>query len=186
MFKKINFYQLVITIVAVLFASALVVYGWTAPAGEPPGNDVPSPINTGADGQIKQGGLSVGSALGATSTGFSVLNGNSAFGTTTTKDKGAGTFGFLNTQDVWLRDANGGTGAWASTLGGSGGIDIYQCPRKYSCDDGQAISGDWASYGCIGQISSISTCTQIWWTGARPTPSRSCNNNCIYVGKTGG
>ncbi len=123
MFKKINFYQLTITIIAVLFASALVVYGWTAPVGSPPGNDVEPPINTGLTGQIKQGGLSVGSALGATSTGLAVINGNSVFGTTTVRTKGGSTYGFLNTQDVWLRDANGGIGGWASGLGGSGNIE---------------------------------------------------------------
>ncbi len=70
-----------------------------------------------------------------------------------------------------------------TTSGGSGGgtpsIDIYQCPSKTSCDDGQVVSGDWASFGCNGQISSISTCSNRWWNSG----SRSCTNACTYLGK---
>lgn len=166
MFNKLNFYQLLITIVAVLFASALVVYGWTAPVGSPPDNDVFPPITTGSTGQIKQGGLSVGSALGATSTGFSVLNGNSTFGTTTIKNKGTGTFGFLNAQDVWLRDANGGAGAWASDTTGCACVGSNLSLNTGTSPCWTSYSGGNSNYPHCGQI-----CTPAGWKNMAPCGS---------------
>ena len=122
MSKKLNLYQLIITVVAVLFASALVVYGWTAPTGAPPGNDVSPPINTGSTGQIKEGGLSVANTPTISNIGFRVITGNLAIGSSSTAVSKSGIFdGFINASDVWVRDANGGAGAWASALGGGGG-----------------------------------------------------------------
>lgn len=43
--------------------------------------------------------------------------GNVSIGTAGSHTK-AGQNGFLDVQDAWLRDANGGSGAWASALGG--------------------------------------------------------------------
>ena len=98
-----------------MFASAMVVYGWTAPAGGPPGNDVEPPINTGGVGQVKQGGLTLGSVAGV-QLGLGVLNGNVGIGTITpTSSKGIG--GYLDVKDVYLRDVS----KWASELGGGGG-----------------------------------------------------------------
>jgi len=45
-------------------------------------------------------------------------NGNVGIGTTNPQTK-AGESGLLDVQDVWLRDANGGSGAWASESGGA-------------------------------------------------------------------
>jgi len=119
MFKKINFYQLSITIIAVLFASAIMVYGWTAPVGAPPGNDVPPPINVSSTLQVKDGPLFVSNIPNSLNFGLSVLSGNLIVGSTTvTVQKGNVFNGYINSKDVWLRDANGGAGAWASQSGG--------------------------------------------------------------------
>ncbi len=75
---------------------------------------------------------------------------------------------------VLISDANG-----LASWGGTDSVDIYKCPNNYSCDDGQYINGDWASYGCIGQISSISSCTNAWHLHG----SKSCSNVCTYLGK---
>ncbi|MCR4275761.1 MAG: hypothetical protein NUV83_03440, partial [Candidatus Wolfebacteria bacterium] len=115
MFKKINFYQILITIVAVILTSAAIAYGWTAPVAGPPGNDTEPPINTGLTGQIKQGGLTLGSVAGV-QLGLGVLNGNVGIGTITPNpSKGIG--GYLDARDVYLRDVS----KWASELGGGGG-----------------------------------------------------------------
>jgi len=45
-------------------------------------------------------------------------DGNIGIGTTTPEIKATGS-GYVDTQDVWLRDANGGSGGWASEAGGA-------------------------------------------------------------------
>ena len=52
----------------------------------------------------------------------------------------------------------------------AGGIQLYQCPKDLS-----GGAEKWMSYGCLGQISSLSTCTNEAWTGGRVTPvTRQC------------
>jgi len=98
--KKINIYQLVITVVAVLFASALVVYGWSAPAGPPPGNDVPPPINVGSSSQMKLGNLGIGQNPTSSKTGI------------------------IDVNDVWIRSIS----KWASDVvaGSTVGMGIVE------------------------------------------------------------
>jgi hypothetical protein len=52
---------------------------------------------------------------------------------------------------------------------------LYQCPQKTTCDNGQIISGDWASFGCVGQIGNVSQCYQVWYPGGF------CANNCTLI-----
>ncbi|GEM_PF-7069515 len=121
MFKKINFYQILITIVAVILTSAAIVYGWTAPVGGPPGNDVAPPINIGSTAQTKLGGLILGTGLSFSQTALSIPIGNLAIGNSIATIK-PGRGGFLDVNDVWIRDAM----KWASDLGGgSGGFSYY-------------------------------------------------------------
>jgi len=121
MFKKINFYQILITIFAVILASAAIAYGWTAPTGVPPGNDVEAPINTGLTGQIKEGGLSVANTPTISNVGLRVITGNLVIGSSSPAVSKSGIFDeFISARDVWIRDANNGAGAWASSLGGGG------------------------------------------------------------------
>ncbi len=63
--------------------------------------------------------------------------------------------------------------------GGTLSIDVWKCPDTGSCDDGQAVTGAWASFGCNGQVTSVSICRQQWFNGG----SQSCTNNCTYLGK---
>lgn len=87
MLKKINLYQLVVTITAVLFASALIVYGWTAPAGFPPNNDVEPPINIGPTAQTKLGGFILGTGLSSGQTALNIPIGNVGIGISTPSTK---------------------------------------------------------------------------------------------------
>ncbi len=155
MFKKINFYQLTITITAVLFASTLVVYGWTAPVGSPPGNDVLPPINTGLTAQAKLGGLIIGTGISSSQTALSIPIGNLAIGTSTAMTK-PGQGGFLDVKDAWLRDANGGIGGWASALGGGGALALdpskfYTRPAANVAGQLDCLTGDTMISGsCVG------------------------------------
>jgi len=87
MFKKINFYQLTITIVAVILTSAAITYGWTAPVGGPPGNDTEPPINVGPTAQTKLGGLILGTGLSSGQTALSIPIGNVGIGIATSSAK---------------------------------------------------------------------------------------------------
>lgn len=49
---------------ALLFGSRLVL-SFTSPSAEPPGNNVPAPVNVGSQDQTKQGGLTLGGILRA-------------------------------------------------------------------------------------------------------------------------
>ncbi len=152
MFKKINFYQLTITAVAVLFASALVVYGWTAPAGSPPGNDVPPPINSGPDAQTKIGGLILGTGVSSTQSALVIPIGNFSIGTSTLKTKGS-LGGFINVQDIWLRDAASGAGAWASSLSGGAGGGALDSSKLYTRPGTPDVAGQ---LDCLSGDSMIS------------------------------
>lgn len=62
---------------------------------------------------------------------------------------------------------------------GTPNMQVYSCPRQRTCNDGQVISGQWASHGCVGQISSTSSCEIIWWNNGL----YSCSNGCTALGK---
>lgn len=50
------------------------------------------------------------------------------------------------------------------------GVTLYICPRFYD-----NIKSSWASFGCAGQISSISTCENLFWTSELVTLSHDCS-----------
>ncbi len=133
--RKFNLLQILITIAAVVLTSVVIAFGWTAPTGGPPGNDVPPPINSGPDAQTKIGGLILGTGVSSTQSALVIPIGNFSIGTSALKTKGS-LGGFINAQDVWLRDAAGGAGAWASSLsGGAGGASNLgqgSVPSRYS------------------------------------------------------
>jgi len=56
---------------------------------------------------------------------------------------------------------------------GGTNVEVYKCPVGTG---GWNPGGDWGSYGCQGQISSISNCTNI------ESPNRQVRN-CTYLGK---
>lgn len=63
-------------------------------------------------------------------------NGNVGIGTDTPEDKGTGLSGYLDVQDVYLRDA----GAWASAMGAGGGT-----PADWDCDVEQQTILTWGT-----------------------------------------
>ncbi len=76
---------------------------------------------------------------------------------------------FCNNSNVWTVVGGGGTVS----------IDVWRCQDSTTCDDGQVVTGSWASYGCLGQVTSVSVCRQMWFNGG----SRNCINACTYIGK---
>ncbi len=103
------------------------VTAWQSPSLPAPNGNVPGPITTRA-GQIKDGNLVLNTGqngVPAQSIGLQVVQGSIAIGpplvaTAVTKPEGTGPAtptGLINARDVWLRDANGGVGLWASELG---------------------------------------------------------------------
>jgi len=117
---KSNFIQTikVIALAGVLafgvqYASA---QNWVGPSGSPPGNNVPAPLNVGASGQIKLGGITLGSGLNASGMALNLPNGKVMLKLPTPPTVGqvlsaADTSGTLK----WSNDATGG-GAAANTL----------------------------------------------------------------------
>ena len=49
--------------------------GWSSPTAAPPGNNTAAPLNVGSVGQIKDGGLTLGSALTSNATVLNLANG---------------------------------------------------------------------------------------------------------------
>ena len=68
---------------------------------------------------------------------------------------------FHNSEDVKITiggvDYNLQEAIDGGMLGGETSVKVYKCPDDYSITGG----GDWASYGCIGQISYKPNCTNI-------------------------
>jgi hypothetical protein len=60
---------------------------------------------------------------------------------------------------------------------GKPSYSLYSCPRYEWCDDWQTITGSWASIWCVWQVSTISTCTNIWWNWWRGV----CTNSCTKI-----
>ena len=54
---------------------------------------------------------------------------------------------------------------------------LYICPHKMNCDDGRTPAGEWASYGCLGQITNLNYCRNVWWNSG----SRFCDNACTPI-----
>jgi hypothetical protein len=80
--------KFILLAVGVLVMSILIsylVFAWTEPSQNPPGGNVPAPINVGPEGQAKQGGLILNT--GGASTGLIVQYGNVGIGTTAPNHK---------------------------------------------------------------------------------------------------
>lgn len=54
-----NVLVIIVTAVAAVFAANYMVFAFTEPAGAPPGNNVPAPLNVGFGRQVKTGDLTV-------------------------------------------------------------------------------------------------------------------------------
>ncbi len=126
-------------------------------------------------------GSTVGSGVGAGAAGLQLFGTANRMGyvTVTTNASGVVLMQSYTNQTVQVRLV-GYIGGVTSTSTG-GGLPsygpLYQCPRSFGCSNGTPIVGAWASYGCVGQISNLSTCMQVWNNGA----SQSCTNACTPI-----
>jgi len=78
--------SLVFSILVICFAIAFYVIAWDEPTDSPPGGYIPAPLNTGIDGQSKEGGLLLGNSDTVTN-GLIVRYGNVGIGTTSPSKK---------------------------------------------------------------------------------------------------
>lgn len=72
--------SLVFVIIVVCFAIVFYAIAWDEPTDPPPGGNIPIPLNTGPDPQIKVGGLILNT--GGAANGLAVVQGNVGIGTT--------------------------------------------------------------------------------------------------------
>jgi len=83
--------------------------------------------------------------------------------------------GELVTESEGLRDQTRTNSDAVTTLLSeiqAGGIPLYQCPLDRGAGRG---AGGWFTIGCLGQISTVSSCTNIGWNGVPETlVSRTC------------
>ncbi len=63
-----NVLVIIVTAVAAVFAVNYIVFAFTEPAGAPPLNNVPAPLNVGSGRQVKSGDLTVGNLKAASIT----------------------------------------------------------------------------------------------------------------------
>jgi len=73
--------SLVFAVIVACFALGFYIFAWTDPSGDPPLDNVDVPLNTGIDGQIKDGGLLLGNSSSVTN-GLLVRYGDVGIGTT--------------------------------------------------------------------------------------------------------
>ncbi|MFZ2603503.1 MAG: hypothetical protein WAX79_05845 [Candidatus Omnitrophota bacterium] len=175
MSKKFFTLPNIISVVVISSLSAgvfLVFADWSAPptaapncpASEPGCN---LPLNVSGAGQIKAGGLTLGANLNPSDTGLIILNGNVGIGTTAPGQKLTVAGTIEATGGFKFPDATTQTTAFngnADTVDGksAGATAIYVCPQIPNCSvPFSTVSGpgSFLSSGCIGQLSTVSTCT---------------------------
>jgi len=116
--QKATYWLGVVTIGLLVGLSLQFVRAWTEPTLAPPNGNVGAPINTSWNPQSKAGNLAV-NALGISGSGaaLQIPNGSVGIGTATPNSVKQN---IIDVKDAWIRDANGGAGAWASAAGGGG------------------------------------------------------------------
>jgi hypothetical protein len=163
----------------VIGASALVALAdstWTpAPAGGPPNNNVPAPINVGPDAvtQVKSDSLQINGSLGVI--GNLIMGGDAIFNGTVKITSGTPGSGKVLTSDTagnvsWgtvaaaaggVSQIIAGTGISVSPSGGTGNVTVGLATPTvtiYSCPSNPMMNGSSIPSGCIGQLSTSATC----------------------------
>jgi hypothetical protein len=77
-------------------------------------------------------------------------------------------------------EVEGAITSWADISDKPSSARLFVCPRSFTCEDGTNIDGEWASYGCVGQVSNKSTCINTWW--GHGGPIHHCTNSCDLIG----
>lgn len=70
-----------LVVALIIILGARYALAWTGPSGSPPANNVTAPLNVSSNGQIKDGGLTVGYTVPVGGVGFVVKGGNVGIGT---------------------------------------------------------------------------------------------------------
>lgn len=73
--RERSFLPSLLAFVLIFLAGIIYTQAWTGPSQPPPDDNASAPINVGGTGQIKNGGLTVGATLDASSIALVVLNG---------------------------------------------------------------------------------------------------------------
>jgi len=111
-----------------LVAIGIYAYGWETPKCDPPGCNLPAPINAGLDPQTKAGNLTIGGNL--TTGGFTMSAGAGANKVLTTNASGVAT---------WQEASGGGI---ASDLDCIDCIGPTEITDSYVLNTGDAMTGD--------------------------------------------
>ena len=148
--KNLYFYTNLLAWGLVLLLIGNYVFGWTTPSGDPPGSNLPAPINVGSTEQTKAGNLIIGGSL--TTGSFTMLAGagenkvltTNASGVATWQTAGGGWDGILPNYTTPQRNA----------LSLVDGLIVYN-----TTDNAVQIykSGAWANVGA--KLSLAATCS---------------------------
>ena len=206
MARSLNVMLFVCGIVFGTVFSSLVVFAWTGPTQTAPASNVSAPINVGTIDQIKNAGLGVNSLAVYGNTILSGTNLYLNFGNTAGASgygirDNAGTLEFKNSGGNWtnmttvvsnyltlnglaqsagtvssIKFSDGTTQTTAPAAGG-GSIQIYRCPVDYALPSG----GAWASFGCLGQLSTVNYCQNLVYTSGIQYHTAACTATSLKV-----
>ncbi len=156
-----------------------ITYAWTGPTATAPNNNTDTPINVGSLLQEKEGPLHVDNIFSAVS---AVITGSVGIGDSTPdgalKLDVEGKVGATE-----YCDQNGANCVTPTAMGG-GVTKVYSCPVT-----AQKIYGACPGSGCIGELSTKSTCTVKYSTSYNNVCRVDAGTiatkveNCTYIGK---
>jgi hypothetical protein len=75
-----------------------------------------------------------------------------------------------------LQTINDRISSLSATFDKFGRSTLYRCPVDVTSGDAK-----WLSVGCIGQISTLGTCTNWWWAGGVQTTQRQCDPIEVWI-----